>query len=130
MIENSLIEKYIQLAIDNWYKSYLTLNVDMFKIGWVFFTDRIHGLFMEWEFIRAVARWLEKTKDDFWALVIQWSDMTEHYHFDHWNAHLYHWDDKENMRVLVDDITRGQAFAIRDGETHEFIKNIFKNLDK
>lgn len=139
------LEKWIQFGIDNgfrevnyiWYIYWHHLWHEWHDINEVFWQ------FVEWDsddytlsytsiidiitskpFIEAIERWLEKTKDVFWVVVIDWDNMVEHYHFDHWDEEIYHCNDAENRKALTHDITTQQAIAIRDGTMEEFINTI------
>jgi len=133
-----MIEKYIQFAIDNGYtgfdKYWPNHTMDIYEFEWrttisidddgLMCLENIEATYIitSKPFIEAIARWLEKTKDELWAVVIHWDDMVEHYHFDHWE--VYHWNDVENLRVLIRDITVNQAIAIYNGTLEELYDKI------
>lgn len=112
-MEKEIIEKYIQFAIDNWFKDldwykFLWLKYEIDHILWEFETnnwnyttqllwDNIIEIIMSKEFIEAVARWL---KDN--------------------------WIQKEELSVIIDWLTITQAIAIREWKLEEFINNLLK----
>jgi hypothetical protein len=108
-----LIEKYLQFAIENWYKwlpKWTTIKEFRFFINekevfetWSLNTLSITDIITSWPFIEAIFRgWYDK------------------YDFDKWMRNkfdTYWWSD-------IDKITFAQAIAIRDNKLDEFIKDL------
>lgn len=126
-MKKEIIEKYIQFAIDNWYKFNVEYNYNRIvrfeyreaQRDVVFTTNTYFSIFWHIElitskeFIEAVARWLDKVDINslhWWKIYI-----TRLRWFFIWNY------DSPN---LVDTITHKQAIAIRDEKLEEFINNL------
>lgn len=107
-MNKEIIEKYIQFAIENWFIHNHMINIKTIAKYWDINNpdklDRytLYWLFQTKEFIEAIARWL----------------------------HL--WDNLIRVKIdsifnkLIDDITFGQAKAIRDWTLEKFILLIIK----
>lgn len=145
------IKRYIQFAIDNGYQlfpysSVIDIEYKHKVILWKefpqYWTVKVHCLddcdmpkeikitnedycntITSKPFIEAVARGKIKEADEFWCIVIDWGDVMEYYFFDEWTE-TKHWNKKDNIKALEDDITRALIFAIRDNKLPEFINNL------
>lgn len=113
------IKKYIQFAIDNWYKwnkKTLVKELRMHITDWLIFKTKDLNTLWIWniitskEFIEAVAKWL---MDDEIIVVFMWGKWINYMPIE--------------IEHLIDDITTYQAIAIRDNKLEEFINNLLTN---
>ena len=139
--EKKNLEKYLQVMIDNWYKRYLTLNVDMFKIWWCFLTDNINWVIMQWEAIKAVSKAIRNN-----LVESEWYTENPHINSDKIKAQtkyiwlenkrsfnifndLYkQWDEVSILYKIENILTRELAYSIRDDKRDDFIRKILDLL--
>lgn len=135
-MNNKIIEKYIQFAIENWYNWFWKFDIsndnDWLPSDWIWITfysldvdyfgyERIEAeyileqLITSKDFIEAIAKWIKKeVEETHWNSLLEWCVSMVY----RW-VRCIEWDD-----ALIYDITTQQAIAIRDNKLEEFITNL------
>ena len=135
-MKKEILEKYIQLAIDNGYNgwndkieyisAWNTMVKLIDKIGWTKVYD-ILELITSKLFIEAVANWILKTITSWeFKRLLNLPEYTyksaDDKQFLFWE--YFSWDSTVDYKVLIAYITCNQAIAIRDRKLEEFINNL------
>ena len=132
----------IQIAIDNWYKSYLKPKIEDFKIWGVFLTDNIHWLFLTGEFVDSISKAVYKNliqtswKSDEKINQDNFQNQNDFIYLQNkemWNAFNTIYDkvdDEKNLYKVRNQLVRELAYAISDTKPNndaiwKLIENIY-----
>jgi len=132
----------IQIAIDNWYKSYLKPKIEDFKIWGVFLTDNIHWLFLSGEFVDSISKAVYKNliqtswKSDEKINQDNFQNQNDFIYLQNkemWNAFNTIYDkvdDEKNLYKVRNQLVRELAYAISDTKPNndaiwKLIENIY-----
>lgn len=117
-MNKEIIERYIQFAINNWYKDldwykFLWLKYEIDHILWEFETANWkYSLQLLWDSILEII-----TSKKFLEAIARW---------------IYMWNNPVRVKIdnifnqIIDDITTEQSIAIRDKKLEDFILEILK----